>query len=84
MRASEALVGNIVAVSDLGPTSRLLCSPEHLANRKTGLLGKISQVTAGLGEILVWVEHGKTVAPYFPTELQFVGEVLHEQGLSGK
>ena len=77
MRGSEVVVGNVVRVLALRNTTGMLCDPEHLTNRRAPVMGRIvscEQCDDDGGTVLVWVKHGKTTAPYWNYELDFIGE----------
>lgn len=73
MRETDAEVGNIVRVTDLQRPDGILASPEHIAARRADAIGKI--VARGTYDVggLVWVRHGKHLAPYRTYELTLQG-----------
>lgn len=76
MRAEDARLGNIVRVNLLRGTKGMMCSPEHLANRRQHALGKVVRIATAHrddSDILVWVKHGRTTAPYWNNELDLQG-----------
>ncbi len=82
MRGEEVVVGNVVRVATLHNTTGMLCGPKHLANRRAPVTGRIvsrEQCGDDGGTVLVWVKHGKTTAPYWNYELDFLGEPTNEQ-----
>jgi len=77
MRGKDVLIGHIVRVLALRNTTGMLCGPEHLANRRAPVMGKViacEPCDEDEGTVLVWVKHGKTEAPYWNYELDLVGE----------
>jgi len=65
-----------VRVDHLGITGGMLCGPEHLANRRTGAVGRITATERpheAANDLLLWVKHGKMMAPYWNRELILVG-----------
>jgi len=55
-----------------------MSSQKHLDARREGAVGKVISVV-GRGDLtVVWVQHGRTTAPYLPFELALVGEPCDE------
>lgn len=74
MNAEDAKVGNIVEVTDLMEFPDLFVSPEHEAARRPGARGRIQSRTLQHEGYLLWVKHGRKIAPYWLRELTLVGE----------
>jgi len=73
MRVEDAWPGNIVKVRVLLSTNGMLAGPEHLAKRREGQ-GKVISVQRVGDNMVVWVKHGDTEAPYWNYELDLIGE----------
>lgn len=66
-------VRQVVQVVRLAPGVVILASQEHLDARHEGATGTVVSVVHGQ-EDLIWVQHGRTTAPYFSYELSLLGE----------
>jgi hypothetical protein len=76
MRPSDAKVGNLACVTDLGSAEGILAGPEHLTARREGAVGLVVAFAETNGQDsprVVWVKHGRTTAPYWDHELTLQG-----------
>ena len=68
----------VVRVARVSPGVLIMSSQKHLDARREGAVGKVISVV-GRGDLtVVWVQHGRTTAPYLPFELALVGEPCDE------
>jgi hypothetical protein len=73
MRDEQAVLGNIVRVDHLRTTQGMLAGPEHIEARREGAMGRVVSRELVGDDVIVWVKHGRTTAPYWQSELRLVG-----------